>query len=223
MEIETSSVIGVELIDHMGTDNTICNAARVSTGNDVAGYEESQGLINYLWREGHTSPFEHASMTFRIDVPLFIARQVMRHRTFSFNEISGRYSVLEPKFWVPNVNRPLHNKGSGAYPDLQHFEERDKISQETVQAISLSTHYAMQTYQQLLDLGVASEVARVVLPQNMYTQFYMSGNLKNVLDFISKRAVPNAQLEIQIMADLMYYYVQDNFPMVIEAYNQEEE
>ena len=108
------SLMHVELIDAMGDDNTICQAARVSTGNDVKDYKESAGLINYLWREGHTSPFEHVTATFRVEVPLFIARQMMRHRTFSYNEISGRYSKLEPKFWLPDTERPLENKGSGA-------------------------------------------------------------------------------------------------------------
>lgn len=109
------SEMHVELIDSMGSDNSVCQAARVSTGNDVAGYKESKGLLNYLWREGHTSPFEHVTATFRVEVPIFIARQIMRHRTFSYNEISGRYSELEPKFWVPVGDRPLENKGSGAH------------------------------------------------------------------------------------------------------------
>lgn len=210
----------VELIDSMGNDNTICQAARVSTGNDVAGFKESKGLINYLWREGHTSPFEHVTATFRVEVPLFIRTQMIRHRTFSYNEISGRYSELDPKFWLPDVDRPLLNNGSGAYPDLQQHENHDEVMDNTGHVIETASRLALNMYHELLEDGVATEVARAVLPQNMYTSFYMSGNLKNFLDFIDKRIVQNAQEEIRDVALALGQHFDKIVPLAMEAWKE---
>ena len=212
------SLMHVELIDSMGDDNSICQAARVSTGNDVKDYKESAGLINYLWREGHTSPFEHVTATFRVEVPLFIARQMMRHRTFSYNEISGRYSKLEPKFWLPDVMRPLLNKGSGAYPDLQFHENHSFIMDNTGHVFETVSRRALNMYHELLEDGVATEVARAVLPQNMYTSFYMSGNLKNYLDFIDKRIVQNAQEEVRDVAYVMAKELETIVPIAMNVW-----
>lgn len=214
------SEMHVELIDSMGNDNTICQAARVSTGNDTKDYAESKGLINYLWSNGHTSPFEHVTATFRIEVPLFIARQMVRHRTFSYNEISGRYSELEPKFWIPDTDRPLENKGSGAHPDLQHHDNHIEVMDSTGFMIqSLSTR-ALSTYKGLLEDGVATEVARAVLPQNMYTSFYMTGNLKNFLDFIDKRIVQNAQEEVREVAYQMGIALDTVVPTAMKVWKE---
>lgn len=217
---EFKSSMDVTLISHSGDDALICDAARVSTGNDIAGYEKSAGLINYLWREGHTSPFEHVSFTFRVGVPLFIARQIMRHRTFSYNEISGRYSKLDPVFWVPDIDRPLHNNGSGAYPDLQHHEDQVGVSNKTLKHIMNISERAQHTYDELIMVGVATEVARVVLPTNMYTYFYMSGNLKNFLDFIDKRIVDNAQEEVKEVALAMGKVLEDKVPLTMKAWKE---
>ena len=212
------SLMHVELIDSMGDDNSICQAARVSTGNDVKDYKESAGLINYLWREGHTSPFEHVAATFRVEVPLFIARQMMRHRTFSYNEISGRYSKLEPKFWIPAEDRPLLNKGSGAYPDLRFHDDHSGVRDFTRGMIRAKSLEALNAYNTLLDGGIATEVARVVLPQNMYTSFYMTGNLKNYLDFIDKRIVQNAQEEVREVALAMGQSFDIMVPLTMKAW-----
>ena len=214
------SLMHVELIDSMGDDNTICQAARVSTGNDVKDYKESAGLINYLWREGHTSPFEHVTATFRVEVPLFIARQMMRHRTFSYNEISGRYSELEPKFWLPDTSRPLENKGSGAYPDLQQHEDHETAHKVAKNTIEIVTYGATEAYQRMLVAGIATEVARAVLPQNMYTAFYMTGNLKNYLDFIDKRIVQNAQEEVREVALAMGQHFDKIVPLAMTAWKE---
>lgn len=214
------SEMHVELIDSMGNDNSICQAARVSTGNDVAGYKESKGLLNYLWREGHTSPFEHVTATFRVEVPIFIARQIMRHRTFSYNEISGRYSELEPKFWIPVDDRPLENRGSGAYPDLQQHENHGAVWQDTIRMITNMSVAALDSYEILLEMGVATEVARAVLPLNTYTSFYMTGNLKNFLDFIDKRIVQNAQEEVRDVAQYMAQALDNIVPVTMEVWKE---
>mgnify|MGYP001340678754 FL=1 len=214
------SEMHVELIDSMGNDNSVCQAARVSTGNDVAGYKESKGLLNYLWREGHTSPFEHVTATFRVEVPIFIARQIMRHRTFSYNEISGRYSELEPKFWLPDTSRPLENKGSGAYPDLQFHENHDEVMDLTGEVMEHMSKRALSEYKMLVEDGVATEVARAILPQNTYTSFYMTGNLKNFLDFIDKRIVQNAQEEVRDVAQYMAQALDNIVPVTMEVWKE---
>ena len=214
------SEMHVELIDSMGNDNSICQAARVSTGNDVAGYKESKGLLNYLWREGHTSPFEHVTFTFRLHVPLFIARQIMRHRTFSYNEISGRYSKLSPVFWLPSYERPLKNKGSGAYPELVFHDEHDHNYDIVTYYINKITVEALEAYEDMINADVATEVARVVLPQNMFTSFYMTGNLKNFFDFIDKRIVGNAQEEVRDVAQYMAQALDNIVPVTMEVWKE---
>lgn len=208
----------VDYITHSGDDNLICNAARVSTGNDTAGYEESKGLINYLWREGHTSPFEHVFFTFKVGVPFFIARQIQRHRTFSYNEISGRYSELTPEFWLPYEDRPLNNIGSGAYPELVQHEDHKRMHSNVCTILGYHSADANKWYNQLLAEGVATEVARSVLPMNTYTYFYMSGTLKNFLDFIDKRTVNNAQLEVQEVALGFVDYLDKYVPLTMKAW-----
>lgn len=217
MKFSTDMV--VELIDHMGNDNSICNAARVSTGNHQAGYDESKGLINYLYREGHTSPFEHVTATFRLEVPIFIARQIMRHRVFSYNEISGRYSELPLVFWLPADYRPLKNEGSGAYPDLTHHEDHDVVQYIVETSLTHICHQSTLQYHHLLEMGVATEVARAVLPLNTYTQFYMTGSLHNFFDFISKRTVDNAQEEVYDVASKMLEYLDTITPLAVQAYD----
>ena len=214
------SEMHVELIDSMGSDNSVCQAARVSTGNDVAGYKESKGLLNYLWREGHTSPFEHVTATFRVEVPIFIARQIMRHRTFSYNEISGRYSELEPKFWLPSYERPLKNKGSGAYPELVFHDEHDHNYDIVTYYINKITVESLEAYEDMINADVATEVARAVLPLNTYTSFYMTGNLKNFLDFIDKRIVQNAQEEVRDVAQYMAQALDNIVPVTMEVWKE---
>lgn len=218
MSDDFRSDMGVLLIDSMGDDNTICNSARVSTGSDMVGYKESAGLINYLWREGHTSPFEHVAVTMRLDIPIFIARQVMTHRTFSFNEVSGRYSELDLNFWLPERDRPLHNSGSGAYPQLEITDNQEELALETETSLIKVCEQALIEYNHLLAKGVATEVARAVLPVNFYTQIWMSGNLKNWFDFVAKRTVPNAQQEIQEVATQALQLLRTVAPLATEAF-----
>lgn len=202
----------------MGNDNTVCNAARVSTGNHKVGYKESAGLINYLWREGHTSCFEHCAMTVHVKVPIFIARQIQRHRVFSYNEISGRYSELDLEFYVPSPERPLTNNGSGAYPDLVSTEDQEEKYKILHGYLQENQQFIKKCYKDMLDRGVATEIARSVLPLNTYTEFYMTGNLKNWLDFVSKRTVPNAQEEVRFVAEAVAKMIEDNYPLVWKAY-----
>ena len=119
-EITFRSDMQVDYVQHTGSDEMVARAARVSTGSDLIEDDKIKGLIRYLVRERHTSTLEHCTLTVRVEAPIFVAREWMRHRTMSYNEISGRYAELAPVFYVPDGNRPLVNAGSGAHPDLQH-------------------------------------------------------------------------------------------------------
>lgn len=126
-EITFTSEMTVELVDSMGTDETVARAARVSTGRDQLEQGKIGGLIGYLVREGHTSTLEHCALTVRVHAPVFVMRQIYTHRTLSKNSESGRYKELEPVFYVPSADRPLVNAGRGAHPNLQPAVYEDQI------------------------------------------------------------------------------------------------
>src|SRR5690606_54234 len=144
----------------MGDDAIIAKAARVSTGKDQENHQKKVGLIRYLAREAHTSPFEHTALTVRIEAPIFVAREAMRHRTFSFNEISGRYAKLKPEFYVPGEARPLINKGSGAHPNLVLPEYNSEEYEHSEQYLgTYGSHIrlydeAWEWYMTMLDNGI---------------------------------------------------------------------
>ncbi len=160
--------------------------------------ERVKGLINFLYRERHMSPFEHGSLTFFVDTPIFVAREFMRHRTFSYNETSGRYKELEPRFYLINDDRPVVQKGKvGAY----NFEGGTPEQYGNVYAAqTLAYQHAWHAYQNMLDKGVAREVARNVLPVGIMTQFYVTGNPRNWMQFFLLRNDPNALHEIREVA-----------------------
>ena len=152
----------VELIDSMGGDDSVVRSARVSSGSASVSSEKDQGLINYLMRDRHGSPFEHAVFTFRIEAPIFVFREFMRHRMASYNEESGRYKELEPVFYVPGPERKLKQVGKpGAYT----FEEGEYDQKVMVAPATMRIYdEAYSTYKKMLDKGIAREVARDVLP-----------------------------------------------------------
>lgn len=215
------SDIKVEYIQHMGDDEIIAKAARVSTGKDQEDNDKITGLINYLARERHTSPFEHTALTVRIEAPIFIAREAMRHRTFSFNEISGRYAKLKPEFYVPTEERPLINEGSGAHPNLTNNTNMFDYS------ATLKTHYASaetawRDYEYMLDKGIATEVARNVLPVGIYTSWYMTGNLHAWFNFLYLRdgEVGHPQYEIVQLAQQVWPIIEEHWPIAAKAWKE---
>lgn len=215
--VEFTPVQGVQLIDSMGNDETVARAARVSTGRDQLDQGKIAGLIGYLAREGHTSCFEHCTITFRIEAPIFVARQIMRHRTFSYNELSLRYTEAEPKFYIPDTNRPLKNAGSSAHP---HLVDDDGIPYAyALAAITDSSAASYEIYKEMLEVGVAQEVARMVLPTNTFTTFYMTGNLNNYAKFIKLRngSDGHPQHEIQEVAQEMELALQSHYPVSMTA------
>lgn len=190
-EITFRSDVTVELVRSSARDADVIFAARVSTAGEAtledidADAERSRGLINYLMRERHGSPFEHNSMTFFVRAPIFVWREHMRHRIASYNEESGRYRELEPVFYVPDAQRNIVQIGkTGAYEFIPgDVAQYSLIDTEMREACSR----AYQAYQTLLDAGVAREVARMVLPVSIYSSAYVTMNARSLMNFLSLR------------------------------------
>lgn len=224
-DIQFLSEPSVELVDSMGSDQRICDAARVSTGNvEDADPARNAGLIRYLMEHRHGSPFEHGSMTFRVKAQIFVAREFMRHRIgWSYNEMSGRYTQLLPEFYVPAPDRPLVNVGTSARPE---FEPGDEDQVDLVRSwIEQTSEMCWVNYQDLLGRGIANEVARMVLPVNIMTQFYATCNPRSLMAFLSLRVDSEdstyrsrPQLEIQQVAQRMEDAFALRFPLTYEAF-----
>ena len=223
----------VELIESWGTDLTPVNAARVSFANESdwewSGYEDMNGdwhdviglsakdtkLIHYLAKHKHTSCFEHQGATLRLKVPIFIARQIQRHRTFSYNEISRRYVDSPPEFYTPDAWR------GRAENVKQGSSDEEIIEAHAVNTVVL--HKSLEGYNEMLRLGVAPEMARMLLPQSMYTEFYMSGNLRAWSHFLQLRLDGHAQLEVQQVAQQVEALLRPLWPVSMNALMKESE
>jgi thymidylate synthase (FAD) len=213
-EITFTSRMTVELIKHAASDADVIWAARVSTKGEQsladvnADPERSAGLINYLMRDRHGTPFEHSSMTFYVHAPIFVFREFMRHRTFSYNEESGRYRQLDPVFYVPGPERKLVQTGKpGAYVFSEGTPEQHALVTEATQA---AYRHSYATYLEMLDAGIAREVARTVLPVGLYSSMYATCNARALMNFLSLRvrhpeaAFPSfPQREIEMVAEQM--------------------
>lgn len=218
-EITFRSDMGVTLIDKMGGDETVARAARVSTGKDQLEQGKIEGLIRYLWKNAHTSPFEHCVLTFRVEAPIFVAREWMRHRTQSYSELSLRFAEASPEFYSPSEERPLVNSGSGAHPNLVH--DGEGLLQYSVSEIAWeASHLAWKNYLELLEMGVATEVARNVLPVSIYTSFYATANLSNWFKFLRLRGGEEGapQWEIVQAAKKVASVIQEHYPLSYAAF-----
>lgn len=185
----TDNNIKVEYDSHMGSDADIVRAARVSTvGVELAqeGKSAAPGLINYLMKNRHGSPFEHTAMKFRVEAPIFVFREWMRHRIgFSYNEESGRYKELEPHFYLPGVDRKLKQDGKpGHYTYIAGNEEH---YYSTTEIMKQSYYNSYNDYTNLLEEGVAREVARMVLPVGIFSSMYVTANARSIMAFLSLR------------------------------------
>ncbi len=206
--------MSVELVKSSASDADVIWAARVSTAGDKSledvgsDASKSEGLINYLARERHGSPFEHTSMTFFISAPIFVFREFMRHRIASYNEESGRYRELKPVFYVPSKERKLVQIGkAGSYTFIDGNAEQYEI---TVKSIKETCKLAYANYQKMLDAGVAREVARAVLPVTLYSSMYVTMNARALMNFLSLRTARDGshfpsypQREIEMVAEKM--------------------
>ena len=180
--------------------------------------ERVEGLINFLYRERHMSPFEHGSFTFYIDTPIFVAREFMRHRTFSYNETSGRYKELKPRFYLIGDDRPVVQRGKvGQYRfDKGTAEQYGYTYASTTQAYMNS----WGAYQNMLNSGVAREVARNVLPVGTMTQFYATANPRNIMQFLLLRNDDNALYEIREVAEQIEEHFAKAMPLTYKAFKK---
>ena len=218
-EITFRSDMGVEEIQHWGSDEMVARSARVSTGRDQIDGLKIEGLIGYLVREGHWSTLEHSGLTARIEAPLFILGQFVRHRHISVNVQSGRYSEFEPVFYVPN-GRSILNSGTSARP---LFQELDAALEKSASGnIADSARDSFHVYDVLINAGVANEVARNVLPQSTYTSWYASANLHAWLDYLAKRdgSHGHPQFEHVELATKIGAILHERFPITMKAWEE---
>ncbi len=214
----------VRVIDYMGDDAAVVQAARVSYGKGTKKITEDKGLINYLMRHRHSTPFEMCEIKFHIKLPMFVARQWIRHRTANVNEYSARYSILDKEFYIP---APEHL----AAQSNTNRQGRDQILEGDYaqQVLDLLRGDAEQTYKHYEFLlneeekdpsrpGLARELARMNLPVNFYTQWYWKIDLHNLMHFLSLRADPHAQYEIRAYADVMLNILKQWVPFTYEAF-----
>jgi thymidylate synthase (FAD) len=203
----------VRLVEFMGGDRGVVDAARVSYGGKSKGEEADRKLIAYLLKHKHETPFEHAVFKFHVKTPIFVMRQWIRHRMASYNEISARYTEVKDEFYVPTRWRAqdVKNKqGSVAAPQLDH--------QDLTRAFDEQIKASMACYKKLLEAGVAREMARMILPVNSYTEFYWTINARSLMNFISLRADVHAQWEIQQYAEALAACFEAKMPWTWGAY-----
>lgn len=211
----------VECVEHMGSDLTVVNSARVSFGKHKHVLEkDDEKLIEYLIRHRHTSTLEHNLITFRFKVPLFIRSQHHRHRTWSYNEISRRYTNFNLEFYEPKEFRQQSKSNRQASTDClfnPHLGSVLGLASEVVQEHHEASLYL---YEKLLEAGVCREQARGVLPQNLYTEYYGTANLNNILKFVNLRMHEGAQWEIQQVAKGVLDIAESVFPVAVKAYRK---
>ena len=227
-EAEFSSNITVKLVRTWGDDKTVPDTARVSSlgdeeyadlllhdGDAFLLTDADMALIGMLSENHHTSPFEHMGATFFLDVPIFVMREWMRHRTQSYNEVSGRWKVLDGRFYIPDHDRPTLQVGrTGEYS----FVANDVTNSYARQGIRAANMMAWAEYERMLEHNVAKEVARMCLPVNIYTQVIVSANYLNWVRFLNLRAVPQAMHEIRQAAFQVQGLLTERFPVSTAAW-----
>lgn len=221
----------VGLVDHMGNDNAIVQAARVSYGLGTKSVNEDRGLIRYLVRHKHTSPLEMCEVKLHIKLPIFVMRQLVRHRTSSLNEYSARYSVLTDEMYIPNIENIKPQSKTNKQGRAGDLVQSD--AEAVQELIGKATNYSYRVYQTLLNehedvneyfseefpaQGVARELARTVMPVAGYTELYWKQNLHNLFHMLKLRDDSHAQWEIQEFARAIYELVKPLFPIACEAY-----
>jgi len=230
IELYGDKIGRVDLVEWMGSDLTIVNSARVSFGKHKEVLDEKdKRLVNYLVKHRHTSTFEHNIATFRFVVPLFVRSQHHRHRTWSYNEISRRYTDVNIKFYQPHGFRTQHESNRQASNadelinpevELDGFEMFSMHSFLADDAVQFHNQCSLELYNKLIEAGVCREQARGVLPQNMYTEYYGTVNLNNLLKFIDLRTHEGAQWEIQKVAEACLEIAEGLWPVAVGAYRR---
>jgi len=209
----------VRLVDYLGGDERVVQAARVSYGAGTKSYREDAALIDYLLRNEHTSPFEQVVLTFHIKLPIFVARQMIRHRTARLNEISGRYSVMKDDFYIP-ASEDVALQSS----DNKQGRAEEPLAPESAETVrdllTLGQKEAYDDYLRLVNQGIARELARINLPLSLYTEWYWQMDLHNLFHFLRLRLDPHAQKEIREYAKVMLEITKKVAPRCCESFER---
>lgn len=225
----------VRYVDHLGNDQRIVEAARISYMSPSKGEEQDRKLLKYLFRNKHTSPFEQCSITFNIKMPIFVMRQFVRHRTFRLNEWSARYSEMNNDFYIPTSWRQQDNKNKqGSIEDNNYNwnpiidinETLDNIYDPGGKYITASDcleticNKCFNIYKKFIYAGISKEMARFILPVNLYTEIYVNCDLHNLIHFLTLRLDAHAQYEIREFAKAMYLIMKELYPITTEAFDE---
>ena len=210
--------MNVTLIDSMGSDLSVANAARVSFAKKNTEFKEpgDRKLINYLAKHGHWTPFGHATLSYHIKAPIFVARQLVKHQVgLVWNEVSRRYVEDAPEYWEPETwrSKPVDKKQGSGDEKIVWLNRKVRVGA----AVSKACDLAVETYQQMLDVGVAPEQARMVLPQNTYTEWYWTGSLFAFSRVCNLRCKGDTQEETRNVAWEIYDLAKEKFPVSWEA------
>jgi len=209
----------VRLVDYLGGDRRIVQAARVSYGDGTKSVREDKGLINYLMKHRHTSPFEQVILTFHAKMPIFVARQWVRHRTARVNEISGRYSIMKEEFYAPaedQVRFQSERNKQGRSDEEVPAEMRKKV----IEILKRDQARVYASYDELINDNIARELARINLPLSLYSEWYWQIDLHNLFHFLRLRMDRHAQFEIRVYAEVMAMMAKAVAPLAYKAFEE---
>ncbi|CAN2109776.1 FAD-dependent thymidylate synthase [Wolbachia pipientis] len=206
----------IRVVDYMGSDSAIVQAARVSYGKGTKQISQDEALIKYLMRHHHTTPFEMCEIKFHVKLPIFVARQWIRHRTANVNEYSARYSILDNEFYAPKPEQVAKQSDNNKQGSGEAFDP--DTSKEIIDSLINDSNLVYSHYEKFIEQGLAREIARTNLMLNYYTQFYWKIDLHNLLHFLKLRADKHAQYEIRVYAEVMLDIIKKWVPLAYNAF-----
>lgn len=206
----------IRVVDYMGSDSAIVQAARVSYGKGTKKISQDEALIKYLMRHHHTTPFEMCEIKFHVKLPIFVARQWIRHRTANVNEYSARYSILDNEFYIPKPEQIAKQSDNNKQGSGEAFDP--DTSKEIIDSLINDSNLVYSHYEKFIEQGLAREIARTNLTLNYYTQFYWKIDLHNLLHFLKLRADKHAQYEIRVYAEVMLDIIKKWVPLAYNAF-----
>ncbi|WP_264687744.1 FAD-dependent thymidylate synthase [Wolbachia endosymbiont (group A) of Sympetrum striolatum] len=206
----------IRVVDYMGSDSAIVQAARVSYGKGTKQISQDEALIKYLMRHHHTTPFEMCEIKFHVKLPIFVARQWIRHRTANVNEYSARYSILDNEFYIPKPEQIAKQSDNNKQGSGEAFDP--DTSKEIIDSLTNDSNLVYSHYEKFIEQGLAREIARTNLTLNYYTQFYWKIDLHNLLHFLKLRADKHAQYEIRVYAEVMLDIIKKWVPLAYNAF-----
>ncbi|WP_425384855.1 FAD-dependent thymidylate synthase [Wolbachia endosymbiont (group A) of Sturmia bella] len=206
----------IRVVDYMGSDSAIVQAARVSYGKGTKQISQDEALIKYLMRHHHTTPFEMCEIKFHVKLPIFVARQWVRHRTANVNEYSARYSILDNEFYTPKPEQVAKQSDNNKQGSGEAFDP--DTSKEIIDSLINDSNLVYSHYEKFIEQGLAREIARTNLMLNYYTQFYWKIDLHNLLHFLKLRADKHAQYEIRVYAEVMLDIIKKWVPLAYNAF-----